>query len=725
MATLVLTAVGTAIGGPIGGALGALLGQAVDRDILFKPKRRQGPRLTELAVQTSSYGTPIPRQYGTMRIAGSVIWSTDFVETEQEGGGGKGKPSQTSYSYSVSFAVLLSARRITGVRRIWADGKLLRGAAGDFKTATRFRLYLGDENQSPDPGMSAAIGFGATPAHRGTAYAVFEQFELADYGNRIPSLTFEVIADDAPVSPGAIAADLAVDVVDGTGAAGTLDGFSAYGDSVRGVLETLAVANGGGFAPLGAAIRFTADGAPIRTLEDRGDDTNARGGHHGVRAIAPIDTVPRTITLAHYDSARDYQTGLQRVRRPGAGVREERIEMPAVLSASAAKTMAAGALARAATARNRRTLTTGWDAADLTPGDVVTLAGEPGRWRIAGWRLKDFVLTLDLVRLAAAPIAIGADSGTGLPAPDLLNGPTIVHAVELPALDDAVLAAPRVLIAAGSAAPGWRGAALRYSIDGGTVWQSAGSVRAAATLGVVVIAPGVAPATLIDHRHTIEVTLADPSTSLSNAADALLDGGANLALVGDELLQFGRAEQIDAARWRLSRLWRGRRGTEAAIGTQAPGDRFVLLTPGTIATIEVPLAALGATVRVLAAGAGDTEAAAETEAPLTGASVRPPSPVHARAEALPGGDLQLRWVRRSRAGWRWLDGVDVPLAEEREAYRLTLAGTPERIIDANAADIVLPAAERPAVATLATITSVGTHGLSPAATMTLPAPEEE
>src|SRR3546814_2992514 len=80
-----------------------------------------------------------------MRVAGSVIWSTDFVETEQEGGGGKGKPSQTSYSYSVSLAVLLSARRIGGVRRIWADGKLLRGAAGDFKTPTAFRLHLGSE----------------------------------------------------------------------------------------------------------------------------------------------------------------------------------------------------------------------------------------------------------------------------------------------------------------------------------------------------------------------------------------------------------------------------------------------------------------------------------------------------------------------------------------------------------------------------------------------------
>src|SRR3546814_962907 len=46
-------------------------------------------------------------------------------------------------------------------------------------------------------------------------------------------------------------------------------GFSAYGDSVRGVLETLAVASGGWFAPAGAHIRFTADGAPVRTIEDR------------------------------------------------------------------------------------------------------------------------------------------------------------------------------------------------------------------------------------------------------------------------------------------------------------------------------------------------------------------------------------------------------------------------------------------------------------------------
>lgn len=73
MATLVLTTVGSVIGGPIGGAIGSIIGQAIDREILFKPKGREGPRLAALAVQTSTYGAPIAKLFGTMRVAGQVV----------------------------------------------------------------------------------------------------------------------------------------------------------------------------------------------------------------------------------------------------------------------------------------------------------------------------------------------------------------------------------------------------------------------------------------------------------------------------------------------------------------------------------------------------------------------------------------------------------------------------------------------------------------------------
>ena len=155
MATLVLTAVGTALGGPIGGALGSLVGQSIDQQ-LFGPGLRKGPRLGDLSIQTSSYGSPVPRLYGTMRVAGTVVWATDLKEEETVEGGGKGSAEFIAYRYSASFAVALSSRPVISVKRIWADGKLIRGAAGDFKVRTEFRLANGSEDQAVDPLMRSS-----------------------------------------------------------------------------------------------------------------------------------------------------------------------------------------------------------------------------------------------------------------------------------------------------------------------------------------------------------------------------------------------------------------------------------------------------------------------------------------------------------------------------------------------------------------------------------------
>ena len=102
-----------------------------------------------------------------------------------------------------------------------------------------FRLHLGSEGQGVDPLIASAEGAGNAPAYRGLAYVVFENLQLADFGNRIPSLSFEVIADEGDVSVGAIITDL-------TGAGITADcptavaGYAAFGDSVRGAIETIA-----------------------------------------------------------------------------------------------------------------------------------------------------------------------------------------------------------------------------------------------------------------------------------------------------------------------------------------------------------------------------------------------------------------------------------------------------------------------------------------------------
>ena len=80
-------------------------------------------------------------------------------------------------------------------------------------------------------------------------------------------------------------------------------------------------------------------------------------------------------------------------------------------------------------------------------------------------------------------------------------------------------------------------------------------------------------------------------------------------------------------------------------------------------------------------------------------------------------------MRRSRAGWRWIDGADAPLVEERELYRVTIAaedGT-ARTVETDAPTLTLTAAERGSGALTVAVRQAGLFGDSPAATITLQA----
>lgn len=230
MAVLAIGAIGAAVGSAIGGtfigmsavALGWNVGLTVG-GMLFGPKGQdiyqQGPRLGDLKVQSSTYGNPIPIVCGAMRIAGNVIWSANIVETAHtttqssggKGGGGGGSVTQTSYSYSQSFAVGICAGEIAGIGKIWANGKLIYNLSdtadiativASNKSANGIRIYTGSETQAADSLIQASVGAADCPAYRGAAYMVFENLQLADYGNRMPNLEFEVVdnGSDDPVT---------------------------------------------------------------------------------------------------------------------------------------------------------------------------------------------------------------------------------------------------------------------------------------------------------------------------------------------------------------------------------------------------------------------------------------------------------------------------------------------------------------------------------------------
>jgi hypothetical protein len=146
----------------------------------------------------------------------------------------------------------------------------------------------------------------------------------------------------------------------------------------------------------------------------------------------------------------------------------------------------------------------------------------------------------------------------------------------------------------------------------------------------------------------------------------------------------------------------------------------VLIEAEAARAFDLPVSVLGREVRVMASGVGDAMPV-ETRCVMRGASVVPPSPVHLAYRFEADGGATVRWTRRSRAGWRWIDGVDAPLAEEIEAYRVTVTnGAGSRDVDVTAPSVAVTAAERVGPVSIL-IRQRGIFGESLAAELIVPA----
>jgi GTA TIM-barrel-like domain/Putative phage tail protein len=184
-----------------------LIGLAINTGLYFLSRalapdtNNEGPRLKEAQITSSAEGVSIPRLYGRMRLGGNLIWASKFKEkkvvTNQSSGGKGGGPSvtNTTYTYSCSFAIAFGEGG-NGVQlgRVWADGKIL-----DLSKST-VRFYKGTQTQTADSIMQTIEGTANVPAYRGITYLVFDNFQLADYGNRLPQITAEIIKPLSSVS---------------------------------------------------------------------------------------------------------------------------------------------------------------------------------------------------------------------------------------------------------------------------------------------------------------------------------------------------------------------------------------------------------------------------------------------------------------------------------------------------------------------------------------------
>jgi len=209
MARQVLTIAGAVVGSffgfpQLGFAIGSLIGNAVD------PVTVQGPKIGDLAVQTSRDGVPRPIVFGTAAVTGNIIDRSSPKIVKKKERSGKGGPVTVTERVYMSYAIRICEGPATSITRVWENEKLVYDGrlestivADSTKFLTKTTFYLGGESQLPDPTLEAIHGVGSTPAHRGTCYAVWKDKDLTDFGGSIPQYRFEVNGILSTIDPSA------------------------------------------------------------------------------------------------------------------------------------------------------------------------------------------------------------------------------------------------------------------------------------------------------------------------------------------------------------------------------------------------------------------------------------------------------------------------------------------------------------------------------------------
>ena len=146
-----------------------------------------------------------------------------------------------------------------------------------------------------------------------------------------------------------------------------------------------------------------------------------------------------------------------------------------------------------------------------------------------------------------------------------------------------------------------------------------------------------------------------------------------------EIVQASNAELIAAGRYRLTRLLRGQRGTEATMANPALTGARVVMLDTAVSALPVAQADIGLAwnwrIGPASRPVSDASYRAAAFTPA-GIGLRPFSVCQIAQPwqtARSPGDLTIRWLRRSRAlvadSW---EAAEVPLSEESQAYAVEI-----------------------------------------------------
>lgn len=484
--------------------------------------------------------------------------------------------------------------------------------------------------------------------------------------------------------------------------AGDIDVTDLEGTNVRGYVIPRQMAARDAIAPLGQAFMFEAVESDFKLKFVRLGAGVARAlelpaiGAYPDQATRPDPlmitdanqrTLARRVNCRYINAGDTYQTGTQCAQRqqPLVGSSSEiTLDLPIVLTDSEAKNICEKLLAKIWTNARTYQLVGSREQMVLDSVDVITVddGTEIHRMGIDTMDIgADGTVKLSATREDAEVyvdgFTIGGGGGGDGPPPTQVIGHTDIELMDLVLVRDGDNHKGWYLAAAPDTGDpdSWLGWSLLRSIDGGASYQRYLTGNKAALIGRAVNAlPAPRAWTTWDRVNSLTVRLLPGAPAPSSSTEAAVLNGANLAALGNELINFVTTVDNGDGSYTLSTLLRGQRGSDPFIGTHALGDRFVMLEFPKVVDVSDPDLNLPRDYKSQSAGDPSIPSAFQIFSD-TGNRLRPLTAADPQLTDGGGGDLALAWDRRSRIGGEddWADGsVAVPLGEASEAYEVDI-----------------------------------------------------
>lgn len=355
--------------------------------------------------------------------------------------------------------------------------------------------------------------------------------------------------------------------------------------AIRTVLNQLSLAYQFGMVSSSGVLKFRPRSASaIKTLTAA--DMGFATGEDSVPPSAYVSkryqatTLPRNVTINYYAKDIDYnqftQTSELVTFEEGQNVV---LDVPVTLEHAKAKQIVEVALVNAHLGRMNYAWNGTYAQLELECDDVVNTPFGAVRITSVNENADNGIIEFE-GEDAGVPEALIASNLEVIVPPPSTNIPVVIGYsagmfIDPPALNSEDRNLRLMVAVHGYDVPGWPGAEVFMSKNNGESYEVVGSTSSEATVGIV-----ETPIANHDWRvwdNDTEIIVKLRTNTLSSVTDLEVQNGANWALIGQELVGFANAVLIGDKTYRLSRLLRGRQGTEQFISLHVANELFTLM----------------------------------------------------------------------------------------------------------------------------------------------------